>query len=191
MSLLRDATYGLYGAWRLLRFDGKGADYFENTGAAGWRSFRALWLFIPLYALFIALFLQRQGTGGTPVSTLVLLQLSTQMVTLFGYLLAVHHILDLMKLGDRYPAYVAAYNWGSVVQVVILVIGTGLAFTPGLGEGGSGLVQELVGVLLLVYSAVIARYVLDVGWIGAIGLVALDMFITNMVGLISAAILRA
>ncbi|MFM2041867.1 MAG: hypothetical protein RLY86_443 [Pseudomonadota bacterium] len=191
MSFLRDAVYGLYGAGRLLRFDAAGASVFENSGEAATRSLRAFYLIIPLYAGFLILL----NAGGAPdlgaLLHVVTVKVTAQVVIILAYLLIVHQVLALMRLGDRFQAYVGAYNWATVVQIVIAAIGTGLALTPLLGDGGATVVQTVLALLLLAYSGYIARTVLGLDWIFAVGLVVLDMFVTGMVGVISDMMLRS
>ena len=191
MSFLRDAVYGLYGAGRLLRFDAAGAAVFENTGEAATRSLRAFYLIIPLYACFMILLKAAGAPSLGALMHVVAVKVTAQVVIILAYLLIVHQVLTLMRLGDRFQAYVGAYNWATVVQIAITAIVTGLALTPLLGAGGGMVLERVLTLLLLAYAGYIARTVLGLDWILAVGLVVLDMFVTGMVGVVSDLMLRS
>lgn len=191
MSVLAEAAYGLYGALRLLRFDKSGARYFLNDGGAAWRSFRALWLFVPLYAGFLLLLNGNRFESGGAVLHYLGIKVAVQLVIMFAYLLITFHLLELMKRAQRFPAFVAAYNWATVVQTFIAIVGTGLALSPGLGLEGGQVVQAVLGLFILAYAGMVVKSVLELDWIFAVGLVALDMFVTHMVGSLSDAVLAS
>lgn len=191
MSFVRDAAYGLYGALRLARFDRAGLRWIDGSDAGAWRSFQALWLLIPAYVVLLLLV----GSSRPLLPGGVLHRLAGEsvgeVVELGAYLLAARQVLVLTGSTANFPAYVAAYNWASVVQVVLLILVYLLLATGLVPQALGSAIMTVVAVALLIYSGFIARTALDITIPAAAGFVLLDVIITVMVSGITDALVYA
>jgi len=182
MSLTRDAVYGLYGAYRLARFDRAGLSYFDGTREGALRSFRALWIVIPGFLLLMMLVRLEDGASLGSLLGVALLKIVGQVISLFAYLLAVFHLLELWGKADRFATYVSVYNWANVVQVGLLLATYAVMKSFNADESMALLLSMLVSFALLAYQWFIARWSLAADWLGALGYVALDALVTLIVG---------
>ncbi|ACI99681.1 hypothetical protein [Rhodospirillum centenum] len=180
MSFARDALYGLYGAWRLARFDAAAAAWYDATPEAALASFRALWLVLPGFMLLL---LFQLGGGFPPVMLAGRLVLESMglVVGILAYLLVAFHVLELAGKQQEFGRYAAAYNWSYVVQVALLLGVHALDSSGLLGEEAAELMLFVATVWVLTYQWFIARATAGVGGLGALGLVAVDIFISIMV----------
>ncbi len=180
MTVARDALYGLYGATRLARFDRAGTGYFDGSVESAWRSFWANLFVLPAYWILI---LMPETTLADQVGVLPFLGVESLgfAIKLLAYLLIVQQIMEMQGKADRVPAFIAAYNWASVLQMGAFLLGAALA-------GGGLLPPQLVSavnLVIFVWAAAlgwfIARHTLDVPPLGAVGILGLELLVTAFV----------
>lgn len=179
-SFTREAAAGIYGAWRLALRDPSGMDHFVATPEGALRSFRAAVLLAPP---FLLLLLFEIGSLETEVSApfFLLVQAIVYVINWTAFPLAMSRISVLLGRGDRYPAYLCAYNWSAVVQAAAylpVALGTRAGLVP--EAAGQGLLQ-IIMLGLLVYQWYVARTALKTGGLQAAGLVLLDLMIGMMI----------
>ena len=174
MVTAREASYAIYGAFRLARFDASGAQFFDNTPEAFWNSFWAAVIVLPAYALLLLMRLADSPVNAG-AGTVLLVEGIAYVAGWFAYPLAVFHIARAFGRQNVYYRYIAAYNWAVVLQVGLLLAVTALA--------GSGLLPRDIGAFLslagtaaiLAYQWFIARAVFAATIGGALAMVALDL----------------
>ena len=136
----REIVSALFGAWRLMRFDADGMNWFNLTINGFWRSFFAAVPVAPFFALLVFFDFHRQ-TGPIDVGHAIIV---TIMVYGVGWAIVPLIMIPMTKLLGLERGFVpmmVAYNWVTLPQIVIQV----LAVLP----GASGLVsEELSGTLL-------------------------------------------
>lgn len=180
MSFARDALYGLYGAWRLARFDAGGGACYDPAPEAALRSFRALWLVLPGSALLLLL----QLGGSIPpvmLASRLVLEGLAMVVGMLAYLLVAYHALELAGLRGNFGRYAGAYNWSYVIQVAVLLVVNTVVDSGLPGAEAAEMLQFATFVWVIVYQWFIATAAAGIGRAGAVGLVAVDVFITVLV----------
>ena len=180
MLSLREASYALFGAWRLAHFDLQGTAYFDRSAEGALRSFWAAALLLPAYAVMVLLHLSENppalGWSG--------LMLVYGVAYAVGWTAFPFVMLWLARLLDReedYFGYIAMYNWS---QLLITVIALPMAairsgqLLPAPLIGFFGLVVEFA---MLAYLWFIVRAGLRIGPLAAIGVVLTDLTLSVLI----------
>jgi hypothetical protein len=178
MSLLKDGEAALTGAIGLAQGDASAIRFFPNSEPAFWRSFAAIAVVAPV-DLAIAT-LQPRAADGEPH---LLVELFTVCLLWGLFPLVMILVTRLVRLQARYPLFVIAYNWSSILIVAVLlpasILGA-MSEEPGLFVSMVGLVSFGYAVW---FSAFLARTVLATGWGNAIAIVVLDAALSLFVGI--------
>ncbi|MFW5832674.1 MAG: hypothetical protein ACOCYE_01080 [Pseudomonadota bacterium] len=165
------------GAIDLLKDDPRGMDAFDLSLPGFVRSFVAVLLVLPVYALVLVVQDRQLGPGvdATPVT-----------VRLVGYLLQwaafVCTAVVLAKVLRReayFVAYVIAANWASVVQIVIVLVVVLLTTLVPPVLTGLALVLMVVG--LLVYDYRVVRIAFAAPGFDGMAVVAIQFMVTLLV----------
>ncbi len=172
---LPQAAAALYGAWRLLRFDREGLQYFEAASAgAFWRSFFAAVLIAPGYAILVALHLAESDVAAGAVSTFTIHVLA-YVISWTAFPLVVHSVAQGLGRADHWVGFVIALNWSKVLQMAIYLPIALLAASGALGLNGPGLATLLGLTAILIYQWFVTRSALDITGPQAAGLTGLDV----------------
>jgi hypothetical protein len=177
---LRETAYALFGAWRLAHFDVQGTAYFDRSPEGALRSFWAAAILLPAYSIFILLYLTSHTVAvGWPA--LILTYAITYVVMWTAYPVAMIWIARALDREEDYFGYLAIYNWSQVpvtfVVLSILALKAGhLLFAPLLG-----LLSLAAHLAVLVYLWFIARTALRIGPFAALGIVVLDLILSNLI----------
>jgi hypothetical protein len=169
-----EVARSLYAVWRLLNWDRAAIRYFDGTRGAAIRSFWAAAIGAPLYAV-IAAVSYGPSPSGDPVRATVVLAVG-YVVTWTAFPLAMLYVADVLGRPHQYFRFLAAYNWATVLQHLIIL---GAALAAALAPPALGRAIALGAVLFtLVYEWLIARTALQIGPLPAAGVVAVDIFIS-------------
>jgi hypothetical protein len=170
---LHVATVRLTGAWRLARLDPGGLRYFDATVEGFWQSFQAAIIAAPIYALLVLLRVDEHPLSSDPFRALLIEGIG-YVISWTAFPLAVWYLTRALNVSQRYFAYMVAYNWAVVLQVLAYLPVAALA---ALGIIPAGLVTILalaVTAAVLYYQFFIARTALQVDVLPALGIVVLD-----------------
>lgn len=172
----REIVYSVYGAWRLFRLDRGGMTYFDDSVEGFWKSFFAAVLMAPAYVLVLALHLSKL-TLAAGLFRIVVVQLLAYVINWTAFPVVAYQITQNMGRGNRYRAYIVAFNWAKIIQIgfevsVLLLITSGL-----LPESLNGLLNAVLIVVVLGYEWFVTRTALDVSGLQAIGLVVLNFLL--------------
>lgn len=173
MTVLKDAEAALTGAVGIAMGDAGAIRHFPNSEPAFWRSFAAIAIVGPASLLIAALRPEAAATAGP------LAQLGAVVVLWVGFPAAMAFVARLLGLGARYPLFITAYNWSSVLVVALL-------FVPALlGAGAPGGLSAFLTLLLFAYalwfSTFLARVALETTWPTAIGITLFDALLSLFV----------
>ena len=180
MISAREIVYGVYGAYRLCRFDAQGLAYFNATREGFWRSFFAAVLIAPAAFLLIALDLDK-ATVQAGTLRIVLIEGLAYVILVFAYPVFVFPLCRLLDREPNYVPYVIAYNWAGVIQMALLLPVALLAASGALPSTVANLAQLAVTVATLVMSWYIAKAALRVPGGMAVAFVAIDLVIELVV----------
>ncbi|MCA3323727.1 MAG: hypothetical protein INF75_10650 [Roseomonas sp.] len=166
----------LTGAFMLARGRAAGLAAFENTLPVAAYSFRAAAICLPIF-----LFFKEQTSTPEDVVLTLLVDFLLFAASWAGFALASLSLAKALGVADRWPRFIAAWNWSAVLQYLALTV----LSLPGLLLGGSGLL-DLGGLLALFYALwlewFVARHALRLSPRGAAGFVALDVGIAVFLG---------
>jgi len=181
MITLGEIARGVGGAVRLMKGDLSGLALLDRSREGFWRSFRPAVLLAPLYALYLMMIYD----GATTSASDVRVALAEGLRYVIDWTLFPVVLLELSRLMGRAPRYigsVVALNWANIpflIGAVALSAAARLA-APDLVGG----VELAVLVATLVLVTRILRFTLDLPWIPAIALAALNLWLGLMLGLI-------
>ncbi|HEY5301106.1 MAG TPA: hypothetical protein VIJ55_10560 [Acetobacteraceae bacterium] len=175
MTLTASMAGGLSGAFMLARGRAEGFARVQTDMAGAARSFWAAAIALPALLAMRLIDWAVQGRPATPGHALAL-EFLVFLVGWSGYAVVSRGLVAAMGRAARWPGYIAVWNWCNVVQYVLLLA----ASIPVLLRAPAPVqeVSELVALgwaLWLEWFA--TRIALDVPWVAAAGLVALDMSI--------------
>ena len=164
----------LAGAWRLLTFRQEGFGFFAKDAGAVWRSFFAMILAAPAFALQLESFRGELGLEDPGLHFYAVWAL-TYVCFWFAVPLLLFLLGERQPYLPRLPAYIQASNWVSVPASYLKLASTLL--TANLGQGGD-VVDLLVIGWLLGNAWWIFRRVLAIGGAQAAALVVLSELVT-------------
>jgi len=169
-----EISRSLAGAARLLAFRPDGFGFLASDGGAVWRSFFAMVLAAPAFALQLASFSADLGVAEADLHFYAVWGL-TYVCFWFAFPLLLFLLAERQGFAPRVPAYIQAGNWVSVPASYLKLASTLL--TANLGQFGE-LLDLLVIAWLLVNAWWILRRVLGVGGGQAAALVVLSELTT-------------
>lgn len=166
----------LEGAWRLACRDPDGMRRFDGSLDGFWKSFFAAVVALPFFALLVGFRdLPAEPRGGMGV--VVIVEAIAYVATWAAFPLAMLYVSRAMRRENRYLAFIAAFNWSAVIQVLLFLAATGLSESGLLPDAVAQGIAFGVTMLVLVYEWFVVRVGLAVGGLAATGVVALDLAI--------------
>jgi hypothetical protein len=172
---------GVGGSLRLMQGDLSGLALLDRSREGFWRSFRPAVLLAPVYALYLWMIYD----GATTTSSDLRVAVAQVLRYIIDWTLFPVVLLELSRLMGRAPRYigsVVALNWANVPFLIIAVGLSALARLVAPVLVGAVELSILVATLVLVTR--ILRYALDVPWVPAAALAALNLWLGLMLGLI-------
>jgi hypothetical protein len=174
-----EVTRSLYGAWRLACRDPLGLQLFDTSIEGFWRSFYAALVALPAYAVMVGFRISDELATVDPMR-LFAIEAIAYVIGWTAFPLVAFYLTQVLSRASYYPAYIVAYNWANVLQVALYMPVTVLA--------GSGIVSTGIGATLgltatfaiIIYQYYVARTVLDIEPLPAIGLVVTDLVLGLM-----------
>ena len=179
----------LTGAFRLLRFDASGFSFFERTIGGFWRSFFCAAIILPPYVLLITLRMDDAEIGNSFLR-IVLVEGIAYAIGWTAFPLALAYLSDVLDRAAQYPGYIVAYNWGSAPQVVLMLIVALLRAADVLPQAAQTGMHLGMMLYLMAVQWFVARRALDIGPAPAFLIVVLDFFLSFLIAMIAAAMLR-
>lgn len=160
----------------LARGRAAGLAAFENSLPVAAYSFRAAAICLPIFMFF-----KDQTSTPEDMALSLLVDVLLFVASWAGFALASLSLAKVLGVADRWPRFIAAWNWSAVVQYLALA---GLSL-PGLLLG-NGVLLDFGGLLALFYALwmewFVARHALRLSSLGAAGFVALDLGIAVFLG---------
>ncbi|HVG82583.1 MAG TPA: hypothetical protein VNB28_09910 [Methylomirabilota bacterium] len=180
MLSLREASYALFGAWRLAHFDLQGTTYFDRSPRGALRSFWVAAILLPAYVIMVLLHLIERPAAIAPAA-LVLVHGVAYLIGWTAYQVTVLWLARFMDREAECFGYIAMYNWSQLLIMLIVLPVSALRVGQMLPEGLTGLLELLVNLAVIAYLWFIARAGLQVGPFAAMGLVAVDLTLSMII----------
>jgi len=160
----------------LARGRAAGLAAFDNTLPVAAYSFRAAAICLPVFMFF-----KDQTSTPDEVVLTLFVDLLLFAASWAGFALASLYLAKALGEADRWPRFIAAWNWSAVLQYLVLVV---LSLPGLLFDKGSLL--DLGGLLALFYALwlewFVARHALRLSVLAAAGFVALDIGLAVFLG---------
>jgi hypothetical protein len=189
MSIAEEIQIGLYASWRVALGDKRGLALFNASLEGFWRSFLAMALVAPIYAILLLLRYHAEA-GSAPVRFFAV-QTIGYIVAWFVFPLIMFYVVQAIERERHFFAYVVAYNWTSVLQNLIylpLAIVTELGLLP---TELASFLSFVVLTLVFLYIWFVTRTALAVTGLMAAGIVAGDLILSIVLNMITGTLLRA
>jgi hypothetical protein len=184
MVSIRDISIALYGVWRLASLDRAGADLFDNTAAAFWKSFNAAWLAFPAYALLVLLSFAHHPVDAGPLRVLSV-ELIAYVIGWVLFPLVMIAFTDTVKADRNYFRFITAWNWAIVLQAYLFLAVSAFSASGTVPDSLGGLISLIATFAIFFYQGYIARTVLDVTTPVAVMIVVIDLLIAIGLSLVS------
>jgi hypothetical protein len=178
-------TSGIHAAWLLARGRAEAVRFVESDMAGAARSFWAAAVCLPA---FICLRLIGWTQNGLPAHAAhtVALDLLCYVIGWCGFAVLSYRLVGAMGLAERWPRFIALWNWCNVIQYLLTVVFS----MPGL-LGAPPLLDQLSQVFAIGWALWLEwfafRLTLGIGMAGAVGLVLLDVAIGVLLAALGAA----
>lgn len=176
MIRLAEAATALQGAWRLSRGRRDGIRFMDVSAAGAARSFWAAALAlpaaIPLTLMRLTLFPPRAGA-----SEVLAIEVIAYAIGWTAFPVVAHAAARIAERGHRFATLVAAYNWVSLVQILILVVAAPVTLGGVLPAPLDTLFEIALRLALTAYTAWTIRVALDLSWPAAIGLALVEFML--------------
>jgi len=182
MSIATAVSSGVHAALLLARGRAEGLRYVEEDMAGAARSFWAAAVCIPAFVCLRLL----AWTGALPPhpAHVFALDLLTYLIGWCGFAVLSYRLVGAMGLAERWPRFIALWNWCNVVQYLLLVVFS----IPGL-LGAPALLDQVAQLVALGWALWLEwfafRLTLGIGIVSAAGLVALAVAIGVLLAAIS------
>jgi hypothetical protein len=175
---MADTRRALEGAWLIARRDPAGMSRFDLTVEGFWGSFFAAVVAAPGYLILLTDQYSRQGLGAN-LGEIALIEVLAYAVGWIVFPIIALPLTQMLGLGQRYVPLIVAANWGSVLQVVLLVVVTLIAgFVPDSMRVTLALVAML---LALTYQWQVFRTALETTGLVAAGFVVVDILVSVLI----------
>ena len=186
MSVAAAVSSGLHAAWLLARGRAEGLRYVEADMAGAARSFWAAGLCLPAFVCLRLI--GWTGSGMPPHATHVIaIDLLSYGAGWCGFAVLSHQLVGAMGLAERWPRFIALWNWCNVVQYLLLVVFS----IPGL-LGAPALFDQVAQLFALGWALWLEwfafRLTLGVSIVAAAGLVMVDVAIGVLLAAVSVAL---
>lgn len=189
MNISGEIAAGIYGAWRLARGDGGGIGYFNATRQGFWRSFLAMAIVAPLYASVVVLMYENAVDQYEPLRFFAVHAIG-YVVAWFVFPLVMFYVVQQIDRQRRFFAFIAAYNWASVLQNFIYIPVIVVAQIGVLPPELIYLLVFVLKVLVFVYTWFIARAGLGITAMMAAAIAAGDFVLAGVMNWVIDAMLR-
>jgi hypothetical protein len=180
MLTLAEIGPGFYGAWRLALFDPSGMRYFDRSLRGFWRSFMVAILAAVPTALLIWLHLSGLRVDAGPPRILAA-ETIFYVIGWVAFPLVMFYVVPIIDRVDHYLGFIVAYNWASLIQLLVLLPAYGLAASQMLPPGASQALSFAAWGAILVYEWFVVRTALALPGLAAAGIVLLDVILSLIV----------
>jgi hypothetical protein len=183
VSIAGSVTSGVHAALLLARGRAEGLRNVEEDMAGAARSFWAAAICLPA---FVCLRLLAWTGSGLPLrpAHVFALDLLSYAIGWCGFAVLSHRLVAVMGLRERWPRFIALWNWCNVVQYLLLVVSS----IPGL-LGAPPFFDQVAQLFALGWALWLEWYAfrltLGIGAVPAAGLVTLDVAIGVLLAAVS------
>jgi hypothetical protein len=171
----------LLGVYRLARLDSSGLGELDVTVDGFWRSFFAIVLVAPAYALLVMLHFQAEPGGD--LGWVLLIESMTYVLSWAIFPLLALAATSILKLGQHYTTLIVAANWAAVLQVLLFLVAVIVAAQLPTGLGG--LIMLVTTIWIIFYQWFLTRAALQTSGGLALALVLLDQLLNTMLNVYS------
>ena len=183
-----DIARSLTGAWELFLDRPSAMQHFDVSVDGFWRSFAAIVLIIPSYALTVISERQAMLSDALPDRGFdEPLYLFSKALALCLDWVALPIVLALiarpLQVGRSYSAFIVARNWGSVIAMVPFGAIAFLLVLDGIGLDAANYLSLAALIIVLRYNYIIARRALGAGIGLAIAIVVFDLLLSLSISL--------
>lgn len=184
-----EAWLALTGALRLARGDRVGGmACFDPTEEGFWHSFRAGVLCYPLYLILLAFPIEFGPAPELDPLRVLLVETIHYVISWVAFPLLMIPLVDWLRRGERYFAFMVAYNWCQAPQTAVFAL-VALAGGAGLLSANAMLVADLVvGLAALVYEWYVAYVALAVSRQRAVLVIVVDVVLATILSHVSSSL---
>lgn len=190
MTIWQEARSSIRGVLRLARFDPDALDSFNLTLDGYWRSFFAAVLLLPIYLVYWFGLDTPGKEGAIPLGRRLLVESINYPLVWTLWPLVAFYVALAAGWGERYLAYVIAYNWTQIFAQGVMLLAA-ILFLPALEPAARLNLWFLMLIGFLVFEAYVAKRTLNITWFQAAALEALLFVIIEAQGAIKDFVLAA
>lgn len=182
MPGLNEIARSLFGVYRLARLDADGMNDLDLSIGGFWRSFFAMVIVAPGYAVLVAQKLAA-AEGEVPLAWAIVVEVVAYVVGWIAFPIAAIFLTRMFGLAHNYVPLVVATNWAAVLQMAV-VLGA-ILLAAGLSTELGGLVMLAATLAVVAYQWLVIRVSLDTTGMTAFTMLAVDLVLSSIVNLLA------
>lgn len=175
-----EAFTGLFAAWRLFLRDERAVSLFDRTPEGALKSFYCALIVLPGYVLVVA-FAHTVPLTEIDWFRFVVVEAIAYVVSWCAWPLLMFYAVRALDRSASYCLYVAAYNWGSGPQILVLLLVLFVAISGFVSREVVTIVNLVAIVIILLYHLFIVRVTLKLSFFVALGLVLSEAMVSQLV----------
>lgn len=189
MITIPEAFTGLFAAWRLFLRDERATALFDGTAEGALKSFYCALIVLPGYLLVVG---YAHVPTGEEVDWLrfVLVEAIAYVASWTVWPLAMFYAARMLDRSGSYFLYVAAFNWASGPQILIVLAVLFLAVSGLVSREILAIANLAALVVILLYHLFIIRVTLKLTFVVGLGLVVSEAMVSQIVIHVRDAMLR-
>jgi hypothetical protein len=176
----RDVSHGMYGAWRLARFDPLAMAWFDHSVEGVWHSFWAAAFAYPGFLALVALGIAPEQRETAEALRILLVESIGYVIAWAAFPLIILAFCRWLEREEQCFGFIIAYNWSQVLQTTLWLVVTALVTGDLLPAPVAVLLSLATVVALLAYEWFIARTALEAGGVAATVVVLIDVFFAEI-----------
>jgi len=182
VSAWTEVQLAVGGALRLAIGDRRGLALFDISIDGFWRSFRAGVICYPLYLVLLSFRVADPVWEASGAPTILVVETIAYVISWVAFPLVILPLTRQLGRGDRFLAFMVAYNWSQILQTALVML-VGLDSVTGLlPPSGAQFAGFLAAIATLVYEWYIARVALAVTGAQATLVVIIDLVLSTALG---------
>ncbi len=180
MITVSQLAAALYGVWLLIKLDPRAFAFFEKTPEGFARSFLPAAILMPLQ-LTHEILIYNPVKAHLHFAPYVVVQLLSSILSWVAFPFAMLYVSELLNRRPRYFWHIISYNWFQLAAGLLFLPIAILADLHMIAARPAAFLNLLALCVFFTFATFIARGGLQIGFAGAIGVVVVDLMLSQVI----------
>lgn len=189
MPSLREAIHAIYGCWQLLWMNPKGLQRLDASPEGAMRSFTVALYLVPTYYVLVLMRFDAE-LDVFSLSNLIAVHAPAYVLAWTAYPLLMYWVTKRMDCAPRFPLFVTAHNWASLLLTPIYVPVMVLVESSLLSVDVAESFGFVITLFILTCWWIITHLTLELPPLVTTGLVIINLIVSEFISAVADALLR-